>query len=440
MAPGLVVGHNDAPMLPEGRERSVLLTLAAVQAVNIVDFMMVMPLGPDFAGTLDIPLSELPILASSYTAAAGVGGIVASMVLDRFDRRRALVVALIGLALGTLAGGLATDLPSLALTRVIAGFFGGPATSIAMAIVADVVPVERRGRALGTVMTAFSVASVLGVPAGLELARLGSWHTPFFAIGTLGLIAALAAARILPPLRAHLDAAAQSTAPAQGGVSAALQIALRKRSLLAFSMSILSNAGLFIVIPNIAAFLQSNLAYPRASLSTLYMMGGAASLLTTRPFGRLVDRYGSFVVGLCGTILGSIVTYFFFAVGGAGTPVELLFIAFMLSGGLRNVAASTLLSKVPAPAERARFMAMESTIRHGSLALGAGISSLLLVEEGGVLVGMHHAALASIAVVSLVPFVVFALERTVAPRMGPFGVAGPSRPEPTPGPPASSVP
>jgi len=403
-----------SPMLSPDRERSVLLTLAAVQFVNILDFMMVMPLGPDFARSLHIDLSDLPILAASYTGSACVGGIIASIILDRFDRRRALVVTLLGLAVGTLAGGLATDLTTLALTRVFAGFFGGPATSIALAIVADVVPAERRGRALGTVMTAFSIASVLGVPAGLELATLGGWHTPFFCVGAMGLIAAFAASRILPPLRAHLDTPGEHAG--ESALKGAARILSRRRSILSFSMSVVSNAGLFIVIPNIAAFVQSNLDFPRDRLSTLYILGGAASVITTRPFGRLVDRFGSFRVGLAGTILGTIVTYFFFAVGTPDSPIYLLFVAFMLSGGLRNVAASTLISKVPEPAERARFMAMDSTLRHGALALGAGISSLFLIEQEGMLVGMHAAALTSIAIVALVPFFVFALEREVTQK------------------------
>ncbi len=402
-------------MSSAAQERSVLFTLAAVQFVNILDFMMVMPLGPDFASSLDIELSNLPILASSYTAAAGIGGLISSVVLDRFDRRRALVFTLLGLALGTLAGALSTDLFTLALSRVVAGFFGGPATSIALAIVADVVPAERRGRALGTLMTAFSIASVLGVPAGLELAAAGSWHTPFFVVGGMGLLAALGAARVLPPLRAHLDAP-KTERSGESALTAAGRIFGRRRSLLAFGMSVLSNAGLFIVIPSIAPFLQTNLMFPRGSMSTLYLLGGTASLLTTRPFGWLVDRYGSFVVGLSGTVLGGLVTYFFFAEGTPASPIHLLFVAFMIAGGLRNVANSTLLSKVPEPAERARFMAMESTLKHGALALGAGISSVLLTEVNGRLVGMHLAALVSIAMVSLVPFFVFALEREVSPK------------------------
>jgi len=51
--------------------------------------------------------------------------------------------------IGTALDGFAWDLGSLIVARVVAGAFGGPATSIAGAIVADVIPPERRGCATG---------------------------------------------------------------------------------------------------------------------------------------------------------------------------------------------------------------------------------------------------------------------------------------------------
>ena len=71
-------------------ERRILFIIAAVQFVNILDFMMVMPLGPDFARALGIPLSQLGLVGGSYTAAAAVAGVLGALVLDRFDRRKAL--------------------------------------------------------------------------------------------------------------------------------------------------------------------------------------------------------------------------------------------------------------------------------------------------------------------------------------------------------------
>src|SRR5512145_2693268 len=167
--------------------------------------MMVMPLGPDFAAGLGIPMSQLGLVGGAYTAAAAVAGLIGASFLDRFDRRTALGGAMLGLVVGTVAGGFARGLGTMILARCVAGAFGGPATALSIAIVADAVPPERRGKALGKVMGSFTVASVLGVPAGLELARLGGWRAPFFAVAALGLVISGAAIALMPPLRAHLD-------------------------------------------------------------------------------------------------------------------------------------------------------------------------------------------------------------------------------------------
>src|SRR5207244_5127541 len=111
------------------RERAVVLLVAAVQFVNILDFVMVMPMGPDFAAGLGIPASKLGLIGGSYTAAAAISGLAGSFFLDRFDRRPALGVAMLGLVAGTALGAAATGLPSLLAARVLAGLFGGPPPS-----------------------------------------------------------------------------------------------------------------------------------------------------------------------------------------------------------------------------------------------------------------------------------------------------------------------
>jgi len=143
-------------------ERTVIFLIGAVQFVNILDFMMVLPLGPFFAGPLGIPASRIGVIGGSYTAAAAISGIACSFFLDRFDRRKALGVAVAGLVMATALGGFSVGFGSIVFARILAGFFGGPATSLSLSIVADVIPAERRGKALGAVMGSFSVAAVLG--------------------------------------------------------------------------------------------------------------------------------------------------------------------------------------------------------------------------------------------------------------------------------------
>jgi hypothetical protein len=51
-------------------EQTVVFLIGAVQFVNILDFVMVMPMGPDFAAALHIPSSSLGYIGGAYTAAA----------------------------------------------------------------------------------------------------------------------------------------------------------------------------------------------------------------------------------------------------------------------------------------------------------------------------------------------------------------------------------
>src|SRR5262245_17811908 len=102
-------------------ERKLLFLLAAIQFINVMDFVMVMPFGPDFAAMLGIPSNRLGLVAGIYTAAAALAGLIGTLFLDKFDRRSALFVAILGLVAGTAAGGFATGLGTMLAARAVAG-------------------------------------------------------------------------------------------------------------------------------------------------------------------------------------------------------------------------------------------------------------------------------------------------------------------------------
>jgi predicted MFS family arabinose efflux permease len=361
--------------VPNTSERTLLFLVGAVQFVNVLDFMMVMPLGPDFAAALGIPASNLGLVGGAYTAAAAVAGLLGATFLDRFDRRSALAVAMSGLVVATAAGGLATGLPSMVAARIVAGAFGGPATALSLSIVADAVPVERRGKAIGAVMGAFAVSSVLGVPAGLELARLGGWRTPFFAVASMGLLVAGSALRLMPSMRGHLDR------PPAPRLASGATLFRRPAALLALSATAVTMMSNFSIVPNIAAHLQYDLGFPRERLGLMYALGGAVAFFVLRVAGRAVDRFGEARVAAAGTGLFLFVLAFGFAYPAAWLPVPALFIGFMGGNSIRSVAMQNVSSRVPAPHERARFMSTQSAVQHLASAIGAVLSTRILTQQ-----------------------------------------------------------
>jgi predicted MFS family arabinose efflux permease len=393
-------------------ERRLLLLIGAVQFVNVLDFMMVLPLGPDFARALGIPTSSLGLVGASYTGAAALSGVVGAFVLDRFDRRKALGVALGGLVVGTAAGALATSLSSMLAARLVAGAFGGPVTSLSLAVISDVVPAERRGRAMGAVMGAFSVASVLGVPAGLELARVGGWRMPFVAVAALGASLAATVVLVLPPLDGHLRAGP----PTRSRTGELLRQPTVRLALLA-TLALMT--AQFALVPNIASYWRFNLGYPRERLGLLFVVGGAVSFATMRLAGRLADRAGAALTAAAATALYVVVLLTTFVVPLREPPALALFVAFMASSSLRMVPMQALSSRVPAPEERGRFMSAQSVAQHLGSATGALLASKMLREApGGALIGMGNVASLAMVLAAAVPGLLWRVERRVRRREG----------------------
>ncbi len=182
LEPGIGSEIVDCGVLPDTQtihELPVLLILAAVQFLHIVDFMLIMPLGPEFFRRFDITPQQFGFLVTAYTFSAALCSFLVAFVIDRFDRKHALVAFCTGFSIATLLCALSVDYLTLLCSRAIAGMFGGLLSATVFSIIADLIPQVRRGKAMGTVMSAFPFAAVAGMPIGLLLVNAFSWRAPF---------------------------------------------------------------------------------------------------------------------------------------------------------------------------------------------------------------------------------------------------------------------
>ncbi len=280
-------------------ERRLLLLLAAVQFTHIMDFMVMMPLGPQLMRELGISPQQFGSLISSFALTAGIVGLSVAPFIDRFDRRHLLLFAYAGFTLGTLACGLSKTWEMLLVSRALCGAFGGVSGATIMAIVSDVVPSERRARGMGIIMTAFSAAAALGVPFGLKLAQWWRWEAPFLAVVAIASVVWIYLFRTLPAVRGHLE---------DGQVRSArdfLQLLKDRNAWKGLTLMMFVVFGHFTIIPFLSPFLVRNVGMAEKDLFLVYVVGGSITVFTGPMVGRLADKHGKFfmysilVAGAC---------------------------------------------------------------------------------------------------------------------------------------------
>ena len=274
----------------KSKERFFLFSLAGIQFTHILDFMIMMPLGPEFIRELNINTHEFGLLLSSYTFAAAIAGVFATYFVDRFERRVLLLSLYACFIIATLVCGLAPDYHSLFIARAFAGAFGGILGSLVQTIIADSIPFERRGKAFGTVMSAFSVSTVAGVPLSLFLANnipfLG-WRAPFIFIALISSLILYLGYHNIPKISGHLGHSHEGSR-----LSQIWNIFVAHQHLRAFVFMALIMLTGFSVIPYIALYLTSNVGVDNSYISLIYLCGGVATLMSSRIIGHMADRYG----------------------------------------------------------------------------------------------------------------------------------------------------
>jgi predicted MFS family arabinose efflux permease len=382
-------------------ERIVLLILAAAMFTHIMDFMIMMPLGPQLMRIFQINPQQFAFLVSSYTLTAGVTGFIAAFFIDRYDRKKTLLVSYLGFSAGTLACAFAPSFVVLLLTRSIAGAFGGVLGALILSIVSDVVPLQRRAKGIGVVMASFSVASVFGVPFGLFLASRYSWHAPFLFLGIITLVISALIAWLIPPVVAHLQNGNGRKKPWE-----ILRIIFGERNpQLGLLFATVLMLGHFTIVPFIAPYMVGNVGFSESDLTYIYLVGGALTIFFSPWVGKMADKHGRLQIF---TIFGTLVILPIILI--THLPPAPLWAALVVAGIFfifangRMVPATTMETAIIAPENRGSYMSIRSSVQQLASGLAAFVAGLIVHERPSQFAGaakalVHYEYVGYIAVV-----------------------------------------
>ncbi|TDO28486.1 MFS transporter [Sediminibacterium goheungense] len=350
------------------KERILLILMASVNFTHILDFMVMMPLGNFLMPYFKITPGQFSVIVASYSISAAVSGFAAAFFVDGYDRKKVLLFGYTGFVIGTICCGIAPTYLLLLAARITAGLFGGLIGAQVLSIVADSFPYEKRGQAMGILFSAFSLASIVGVPAALYLAGWTGWHTPFLAIGGLGVIIILLLSRYLPAMSAHIHGA--RTKP----VTMLKNVVSSRKQLVALGLSGALMLGHFLIIPFLNPYMEFNVGFTDTQRNMIYMVGGLATFFTSPLIGKLADKYGKHNTFMVFALI-SLIPIFLITNMPAIKYYYVLMVTgiwFVLSTG-RGIPAQAIISNVVPAEQRGSFMSFNGSIQQ----LFSGIASLI---------------------------------------------------------------
>ncbi|MDX2048547.1 MAG: MFS transporter, partial [Chitinophagaceae bacterium] len=343
------------------------------------DFMIMMPLGNYLMPYFHISPGQFSFLVGAYTLSAAFSGFAAAFFVDRFDRRKILLLGYGGFLLGTIACGIAPSYMLLFAARVFAGIFGGLIGAQVLSIISDLFAYEQRGKAMGSVMSAFAIASTIGVPFSLYLANLISWHAPFILVGILGIVIIPLVMKFVPPMTEHVRQRSEN----ESRFHVLLKVIDEPKQRLALLFSALMMAGHFMIIPFVNPYMEFNMGYSKSQTPMIYLVGGIASFLSANILGRLADKYGKLIVFTVSVILSLFLVYTI-----TNLPVMPFYLVlalfalwFVFSTG-RGVAAQAMVTNVVLPEQRGSFMSFNSSVQQLGTSIASFVAGMVVIKDG----------------------------------------------------------
>lgn len=346
--------------------------------------------------TFHVSAQQSTLLVSIYSLMAFVTGILSAGLMDKFDRKKLLIVTFIGFTIGTAMCGFAYNFFAMLAARGVAGIFGGIVGGIATALISDLIPFERRATAISMMSLSFAVAAITGIPLALNLASEHNLQMPFKILALFSFVTIFALIQWIPPVKKHLE----NQVVKKLEWSFAKNVLSDPNQLMALLVAFLLVFGHQVVITFIVPYFENNIGFDDNVKKIMYAVGGIATVIASPFIGKICDRKGNYPSFVVLVLLSFIPIW----LSTHMTKVSLftaltICVLFFVSAGGRIIPAYTLMSGATTPEKRGGFMSLRSSF----LELGTAVAALVcgmvvkIAPDGKV---MHFSEVGVISIIS----------------------------------------
>lgn len=287
------------------------LTLSAF-AIGTTEFVIV-GLVPTIAQDLGVSLPSAGLLVSLYALGVAIGAPVLTALTGRWQRKSVLLAVMSLFVVGNLLAWMAPTYSSLITARILTGLAHGVFFSIGSTIATGLVSKEKEASAIAIMFTGLTVALVTGVPLGTWIGQNFGWRATFMVVASLGLIALIGSALLVPK---NL----KQSPPAR--ISQQLKVLTQPRLLLVYAMTAVGYGGTFTAFIFLAPILEQVSGFESSAIGLIMLVYGVSVAVGNIWGGRMADRMGPIkALHIIFTALALVLVAFTFTAGNQITAV-----------------------------------------------------------------------------------------------------------------------
>lgn len=192
------VATIDTAPLPEVSSTFLqIAVLAALSATGTLATNILLPSLPRMAASLHVSTAEVTASITVFLAVFAAGQLVVGPISDRYGRRWPVLAGFAVFLAGSIWCGLATDLPSLLIGRVVQAAGACSTSVLSRAIARDLFSGPALGRAMALIMIAMAAAPGFSPLLGGALDHTFGWRSEFAFVGIFAVLGAIAYATVL---------------------------------------------------------------------------------------------------------------------------------------------------------------------------------------------------------------------------------------------------
>jgi MFS transporter, DHA1 family, inner membrane transport protein len=324
-------------------------------------------------GVLNVIADEFAIsipaagwLVTAYALGIAVGGPVLTALTIPLNRKTILVGAI---ALYAVANVIPVLIPNYGLfvaVRAITGSLQGLFIGVAFVMGMSIVPPERAGRAISTIVSGVAVSAAIGTPLGTLLGQSLGWQGSFLAIVGFAVVALFGTVALVPQV-----------ASTGTGAAGQAKYAFAPRVLAVLGLTFLVFASLYTALTYIVSFLQDVTGVTGALVSVFLFAYGLAIAVGTFSGGRFADQNAArtLIVATAGTAVSLLALYL---AGSSPVLVALLLLIWGLFGSVMVPSLQLRVVTLAGPGDQ-----LASALPASSANVGIALAAVL----GGVALG-----------------------------------------------------